>query len=74
MARYDIDPGKPTVLTDVDITVTGEGKDADSVRAALARIMIKRGDVLNQQRYETAKQDLSQAAYNVGFIDAAHDP
>lgn len=71
VATYAIDPGEPTVLGVVDIGVEGEGKDVEGVREALAAVKIARGDVLNQQRYEAAKQDLSQAAYNAGFIDAS---
>ncbi|HEX5420454.1 MAG TPA: autotransporter assembly complex family protein [Gammaproteobacteria bacterium] len=72
IVRYDIDPGKPTVLTVVDISMQGGGRDSKSVRDAFASIMIKPGDVLNQQRYEAAKQRLSQAAYNAGYIDASY--
>jgi translocation and assembly module TamA len=72
IVHYDVDLGKPTVLSAVDIAVQGEGKDAKSVRDALASIMIKPGEVLNQQRYEAAKQRLSQAAYNAGYIDASY--
>ncbi len=72
VAHYGITLGPPTVLKEVDIAVDGPGRDVKPVRDALASIMIKRGDVLNQQRYEDAKQALQQAAYNAGFIDAAY--
>ncbi len=72
VAHYDIELGPPTVLTEVDIGAKGAGSDAKPVKEALASVKLTKGDVLNQQRYEAAKQALQQAAYNAGYIDASY--
>ncbi|HEU4616625.1 MAG TPA: autotransporter assembly complex family protein [Gammaproteobacteria bacterium] len=71
--RYAVDPGEPTVIGNVDIDVRGEGSNDPRVQAALRGIRIARGDVLNHQRYATAKQRLLQAANDAGYIDASYE-
>jgi translocation and assembly module TamA len=72
-ARYEIDPGPQTRIDDVDVDVTGEGRDAPPVREALAGIEIEPGDPLLHAEYEAAKSRLFDSAYNSGFIDAAYE-
>jgi translocation and assembly module TamA len=72
-ARYAVQPGQPTVLTVVDVEVHGPGRDEPAVQAALRSSMLAVGDVLNHQRYGAVKQQLSQAAYDAGYLDAAYE-
>ncbi|HEX6995061.1 MAG TPA: autotransporter assembly complex family protein [Gammaproteobacteria bacterium] len=69
VARYVVDPGPPTRITEIDIRVVGEGADDPAVRAAWQALPLARGEVLRHARYEAAKQALFDAAYNAGFID-----
>ena len=69
LARYDVNPGDPTLLDEVEIRVLGEGRDEPGMRDALAAIELSAGDVLNHPRYEAAKQRLFNAAYEAGYID-----
>lgn len=71
IARYVVDPGPPTTLTEVDIRIVGDGADLPALRAARAAIPLTRGQVLRHAAYEAAKQSLFDAAYNAGFIDVA---
>src|SRR5690606_5137545 len=72
VARYVVDPGPPTTITEVDIRVVGEGADDPAVRAARQAITLAPGQVLRHARYEAAKQALFDAAYNAGFIDVMY--
>lgn len=72
IARYEINPGRRTLLSEVDVRVVGEGSDAPAVQAALAAITLAPGAALNHQRYEAAKGALFDAAYSAGFIDATY--
>jgi len=71
-ARYAVDPGQPILLKVVDIEIVGEGQDAPSVAAARAAIRIAPGQILNHVQYQNSREDLYDAAYNAGFIDAAY--
>lgn len=71
IARYQVNPGRRTLLTDVEIRVVGEGADAEPLRAARDAILLTPGAALSHQRYEAAKEALYDAAYSAGFIDAA---
>ena len=73
MARYDVDPGEPTLLDEVEISVLGEGRDEPAVREALDSIELSAGEVLHHPQYEAAKQRLFNAAYQAGYIDAAYE-
>ena len=73
LARYDVDPGEPTLLAEVEIRVLGEGRDEPAVREALDSIELSAGDVLQHPQYEAAKQRLFNAAYQAGYIDAAYE-
>jgi translocation and assembly module TamA len=70
VARYDVDPGKPTLLDEVEINVLGAGRDEPDVREALDSSALSTGQVLRHQQYEATKERLFNAAYKAGYIDA----
>src|SRR5688572_8405438 len=72
IARYDVDPGAPTVVDGVEIRAVGEGSEEPPVRAALAAAAFAAGDPLRHARYEAAKTQLFEAARGAGYIDAAY--
>lgn len=72
LALFHIDPGSATRLTAVDIRAEGEGRDNPAVRAALAKIGLAKGQVLNHVLYDQAKQALIGAAYDAGYLDARY--
>ena len=69
-ATYDIDPGPPTLLGDVAVTLSGEGAQAEELTAVIARSKLKSGERLRHADYDTTKADLARAAYQGGFLDA----
>lgn len=69
-ASYRIDPGPATKLEKVDIEVRGAGSTQAAVEKVLAGVKIASGQRLNHAAYETVKQNLYEAAYGNGYLDA----
>jgi translocation and assembly module TamA len=73
VARYDVDPGPPTLVTRLDVRVEGAaGQDSVFVQT-LASLPVSEGDTLNHQAYETAKTTLGLLAADRGYFDAVWD-
>lgn len=70
VATFTVAAGPPTRLTEVTIRAEGPGRDDPAVTAALAKIEIAEGQILNQAVYEDAKQALMGAANEAGYLDA----
>lgn len=68
--RYAIHAGPPTLITRVDISVEGEGREDATLRATQDDLLFKPGERLLHSNYETAKARLLDAAFNGGFLDA----
>jgi translocation and assembly module TamA len=69
-ASYDIRPGRPVMVRDVTITLSGEGKSEPSIKKLLEEKPINKGDVLNHQIYSNFKQLLFDELFNLGYLDA----
>ncbi len=72
LARYDVDPGAPTVVGRVEIRATGDGSEEPAVLAALASPAFAPGEQLQHAKYEAAKQRLFDAARTAGYNDAVY--
>jgi translocation and assembly module TamA len=73
VARYDVDPGPPTLITRLDVRVEGEaGQDSVFVQT-LASLPLAEGDTLDHRAYETAKTTLGLLAADRGYFDAVWD-
>lgn len=73
VARYDVDPGPPTLVTRLDVRVEGEaGQDSVFVQT-LASLPLSEGDTLDHRAYETAKTTLGLLAADRGYFDAVWD-
>lgn len=70
LARYKVDPGPPTLLSDVSIDMTGAGREAPELTAVLAAQALRARDVLVHARFEAAKTALYEAALGAGYLDA----
>lgn len=72
VARYRIEEGPPTLISELDLQLIGEGKEhagfADAVRHAQRQLKV--GDRLIHADYEAVKKALTDAAYAAGFLDA----
>jgi translocation and assembly module TamA len=72
-ASFTVDPGPPTLITRLDVRVTG-GAEADSAfQKALSRLPLAEGDTLNHPAYERAKTSLALLAADRGYLDAVWD-
>ncbi|MGB3919221.1 MAG: autotransporter assembly complex family protein [Thiothrix litoralis] len=67
-----VQPGEPVRVTQVEVQVTGAGKDLPEFRAITAVAPYQKGDVLVHQKYEDFKANLNRTANNLGFFDAEY--
>jgi translocation and assembly module TamA len=67
-----VQPGEPVKVTQVQVQVTGEGKNLDEFRELAATPPYQPGEPLVQQKYKDFKSSLNRAASNLGFFDAEY--
>ncbi len=70
IARFTVDPGEPTKVVDVDVSVAGPGGDDDRVQRAIARFKPAPGEVLDHRIYEESKAKISDALAERGYLGA----
>ena len=70
-ALFRINPGEPVRISKLDLRITGEGARQAPFENFIKTFPLKQGDVLNQQVYEKAKQNLQDIAANYGFLKAS---
>lgn len=63
-------PGEPVRLADVSVTLVGPGNMEQRLLRLVARFPLKKGDVLLQQQYETAREMLKSRTRDLGYLDA----
>lgn len=66
-AIYKIEPGPLMYLTRVEFKILGEGRDDPSINR---NFPLAEGDVLDQVRYENAKQSMLSAVVELGYLNA----
>jgi len=71
-ADFDIDPGKPVRLRNVDIQLDGEAANDPAFIARSQALRPKAGDVFDHGQYENFKTSLLRAATNAGFFEAEY--
>lgn len=72
IARYEIEPGTPIIVDNIDIKVIGPAKDQPSIQDYLKKIPIQVGDRLEHASYEEVKKTLLRLAVQNGHLDAAY--
>ena len=65
-----VTPGKPIILRQVNITITGRGKKDRAFKKQLRISDVKKGAVLNHGDYESFKSSLQNLALAKGYFDA----
>lgn len=68
--RVTIDLGRPVVLSSVEVTVEGEGREHPAFRELLTRLPMRTGDRLDHPAYDALRDNLRRAAVTYGFVDA----
>jgi translocation and assembly module TamA len=72
VARYDIDPGPPTIVTAMDIQIDGAGRDDPAILATEHRLPVQVGSHLLHADYEKAKTLLRATAIENGYREARY--
>jgi translocation and assembly module TamA len=70
LLRVKVIPGAPVRVTSVQVRVTGPGEKNRDLTQLAASFPLKSGDVLNQVKYEKAKEELRSKALNLGYLGA----
>ncbi|KEQ15623.1 hypothetical protein GZ77_03230 [Endozoicomonas montiporae] len=65
-----IEPGKPVLITAVDVQIEGEASGEKSFQTLLKNHELKSGQVFEHETYEALKQSLMTQAQLSGFFDA----
>jgi translocation and assembly module TamA len=66
----EIKPGRPVVVTSIEVKVTGPGETDPLFVRVLGHPLLKPGDRLNQAAYDGIKSDLQRTAATYGYFDA----
>jgi translocation and assembly module TamA len=66
----DIKPGRPVLVTSIEVKVTGSGETDPLFRHIVEHPLLKPGDRLNQAAYDGMKSDLQRTAATYGYFDA----
>lgn len=69
-ATYQIELGKPMLVTQLDIKVEGPGKTDSDFQTLLDKIPLKQGQPLLHKDYEATKNQLIALAADNGYFDA----
>ena len=69
-ATYTIYPGPPLSITQLDLRLIGPGEANLALINLLANFPLNQGDILNIQKYQSAKKTLFDQAQHQGFLDA----
>ncbi|MCX5907882.1 MAG: autotransporter assembly complex protein TamA, partial [Deltaproteobacteria bacterium] len=68
--RIKVVPGEPVRIRGLAVKVRGPGERERALEDMVAKFSLKTGDVLNQPRYEKAKEELKLKALSLGFLGA----
>ena len=72
IARYEIEPGPPVIINNIDISIIGPAKEQDVIQAYLGKLPLKVGDRLEHAHYEEIKKTLLLLAVQTGHLDAEY--
>lgn len=65
-----VEPGPPVIIQQLQIVLTGPGKEDDALRKAVQLFPLHLNDVLDHQLYEEAKEQLIAVALDSGYLKA----
>ena len=72
LLKVAVQPGPPILVRSVHVRLEGPGADEPVLKKQVSIFPLAKGDILRQDLYEQAKQDLRNIAYDLGFINAAY--
>ncbi|MGC3981471.1 MAG: BamA/TamA family outer membrane protein [Steroidobacteraceae bacterium] len=68
--RIAIKPGRAVRLSEVNVTIEGEGKDNERIADELSKNSLRPGQRLDHGAYDTFKNNLLRAATSSGYLEA----
>jgi len=69
-ARFILHRGPRLHIAHLEVNITGPGQDNTALKRLLMKFPLQPGQVLETEKYETAKKSLFQVANNQGYIKA----
>ncbi len=69
IAHYEIDPGPPVRVTEVNITLEGAGEQDPDFQKLLRNFPLHRGDILDQREYKKGKESFQRFANERGYFN-----
>jgi translocation and assembly module TamA len=72
LIRVKVIPGEPIRVAAVNVRVTGPGELNPDLKHLIASFPLKVGDVLNQVKYQKAKEEMQNRALNLGYLGAEY--
>ena len=69
-ARITIDPGKPVLLVEQQVEITGAGRDERFLQQVVAQSPLRTGARLSHPDYDQLKGELLRTAAGHGYLDA----
>jgi translocation and assembly module TamA len=70
--RVKVIPGSPIRVASVIVRIAGPGETNPDLKQLVAAFPLKAGDVLNQPKYEKAKEELRTKALNQGYLGSEY--
>ena len=72
LIRVKVIPGEPIRVGAMNVRVTGPGEQNPDLKQLVASFPLKVGDVLNQVKYQKAKEEMRTKALNFGYLGAEY--
>lgn len=72
-ASYRVEPGPRTRIKKLRVGFKGEGAEDRRLRRELAKLDMHEGQPLRHERYGSAKERLSRAAFDLGYFDTTYE-
>ena len=69
-ALYQVTVGPPLIITELDLSITGDTTHSALIKRLRANLGLKKGEVLLSEVYEQAKQNLLNEAIAAGYLAA----
>ena len=70
--RVKVIPGSPIRVASMIVRISGPGETNPDLKQLVADFPVKAGDVLNQPKYEKAKEELRTKALNQGYLGSEY--
>jgi translocation and assembly module TamA len=70
-ATFHVVPGEQVRITELEVTLSGAGRNEPLLREAVGRYPLRVGDVLDHRLYEQGKKNLTSIALAEGYRDVA---